>query len=39
MLQKWTDSAIAVVRIIIGVFMIYHGIEIFSEEKKGKKWH
>ena len=33
MLQKWTDNAIAVVRIIIGVFMIYHGIEIFSEEK------
>jgi putative oxidoreductase len=33
MLQRWTDNAIAVVRIIIGVFMIYHGIEIFSEEK------
>ena len=33
MLQKWTDNAIAVIRIIIGIFMIIHGIEIFSHEK------
>ena len=33
MLQKWTDNAIAITRIIIGGFMIYHGIEIFSQEK------
>ena len=33
MLQKWTDNAIAIVRIIIGIFMIIHGIEIFSHEK------
>lgn len=33
MLQKWTDNAIALVRIIVGGFMIYHGAEIFSQEK------
>lgn len=33
MLQKWTDNAIALVRIIIGAFMLYHGAEIFSHEK------
>jgi putative oxidoreductase len=33
MLQKWTDNAIAIVRIIVGAFMIYHGIEVFDKEK------
>lgn len=33
MLNKWTDNAIAIVRIIIGAFLIYHGIELFSKEK------
>ena len=33
MLQKWTDNAIAVLRMIVGGFMIYHGAEIFSQEK------
>ena len=33
MLQNWTDNAIAFVRIIVGGFMIYHGAEIFSQEK------
>lgn len=33
MLQKSTDTAIAIVRIVVGIFMIIHGIEIFSEEK------
>ena len=33
MLQRWTDNAIAIVRIIIGGFMVYHGFEIFSQEK------
>jgi len=33
MLQKWTDNAIAIIRIIIGCFMIIHGSEIFSHEK------
>ena len=32
MLQRWTDNAIAVVRMIIGAFMIYHGSEIFNPE-------
>ena len=33
MLQKSTDTAIAIVRIVLGVFMIIHGIEVFSPEK------
>jgi putative oxidoreductase len=33
MWQKWTGKAIAIVRIIIGAFMVYHGIEIFDSEK------
>jgi len=33
MFQKWTDSAIAIVRIMIGAFMMYHGIEIFDHDK------
>ena len=33
MLQKWTNNAIAIIRIIIGCFMIIHGSEIFSHEK------
>ena len=33
MLQNWTNNAIAVTRIIVGGFMIYHGAEIFSREK------
>jgi len=33
MLQKWTTNAIAIIRIIIGCFMIIHGMEIFSHEK------
>jgi len=33
MLQKYTDETIAIVRIIIGAFMIYHGIELFDKEK------
>lgn len=33
MLQKWTDNAIAILRMIIGGFMMYHGAEIFSQEK------
>jgi len=33
MFQRWTDNAIAVTRIIVGAFMIYHGAEIFSQEK------
>ena len=32
MLQSWTDNAIAVVRIIVGAFMIYHGAEVFNPE-------
>ena len=32
MLQNWTDNAIAIVRIIIGAFMVYHGAEIFNPE-------
>ena len=32
MLQNWTDNAIAVVRIIVGAFMIYHGAEVFNLE-------
>lgn len=33
MLQKYTPIAIAIVRITVGIFMIIHGIEIFSAEK------
>lgn len=33
MLQKSTDTAIAIVRIVVGIFMIIHGVEIFSPEK------
>lgn len=33
MLQKSTDTAIAIVRIIIGAFMIIHGIEVFDKGK------
>jgi putative oxidoreductase len=29
-LQKWTDNAIAITRIIVGAFMIYHGSEVFN---------
>ena len=29
----WQQQGLAVIRIITGFFMIYHGIEIFSEEK------
>lgn len=32
MLHKWTDNAIAIVRIIVGAFMIYHGSELFQPE-------
>jgi putative oxidoreductase len=32
MLQSWTDNAIAVVRIIVGAFMIYHGAEVLNPE-------
>jgi putative oxidoreductase len=31
MLNKWTDNAIAIIRIIVGGFMIYHGAEIFDQ--------
>lgn len=33
MFQRWTDNAIATARIIVGAFMMYHGAEIFSQEK------
>lgn len=32
MLQSWTDNVIAIVRMIVGAFMIYHGAEIFNVE-------
>jgi putative oxidoreductase len=32
MLRNWTDNAIAIVRIIVGAFMIYHGAEVFNPE-------
>ena len=32
MLQNWTDNVIAIVRIIVGAFMIYHGSELFRPE-------
>jgi putative oxidoreductase len=32
MLQNWTGNAIAIVRIIVGAFMVYHGAEIFNPE-------
>lgn len=33
MLQKSTDTAIAIVRIVVGIFMIIHGVEVFDPEK------
>lgn len=33
MLRKSTDTAIAIVRIVVGIFMIIHGVEIFNPEK------
>ena len=32
MLQNSTDNVIAIVRMIVGAFMIYHGAEIFHPE-------
>lgn len=29
----WPDSGLAFIRIIVGAFMIYHGWEVFDEEK------
>ncbi len=29
----WQEAGLALVRIIVGYFMIYHGWEVFSEEK------
>lgn len=29
----WQDNGIALIRLIVGFFMIYHGWEIFSSEK------
>lgn len=32
MLQNSTDNVIAIVRMIVGAFMIYHGSEVFNPE-------
>jgi uncharacterized membrane protein YphA (DoxX/SURF4 family) len=29
----WPDSGLAFVRIVVGGFMIFHGLEVFDEEK------
>lgn len=29
----WQEAGLALIRIVVGYFMIYHGWEIFSEEK------
>ena len=29
----WPDSGLAFIRIVVGAFMIYHGLEVFDEAK------